>query len=74
MCWGGFLDPILLFTGAESNKLAMQKLVHESGFQNALVLMKKRKASMDDKLFSVLLDWFANSLNERGFVSECKCP
>jgi hypothetical protein len=29
--------------------------------------MKKGKASMDDKLFSCFLDWFANSLNEQGF-------
>jgi hypothetical protein len=67
---GCFLDPVLLFTGAESNKASMQKMVEEAGFENALVLMKKGKASMDDKLFSVLLDWFANCLNERGFTGK----
>ncbi len=67
---GCFLDPVLLFTGAESNKASMQKMVQEAGFENALVLMKKGKASMDDKLFSVLLDWFANCLNERGFTGK----
>jgi hypothetical protein len=67
---GCFLDPILLFNGADSSKASMQKMVQEAGFENALVLMKRGKASMDDKLFSVLLDWFANCLNERGYTGK----
>jgi hypothetical protein len=51
---GCFLDPILLFTGAESNKVSVQKMVQEAGFDNALVLMKRDNASMDDKIFSVI--------------------
>jgi hypothetical protein len=45
-------------------------MVQEAGFENAFVLMKRGKASMDDKFFSVLLDWFANCLNERGFTGK----
>ena len=45
---GCFLDPVLLFNGAESSKATIQKMVHEAGFENALVLMKRGKASMED--------------------------
>jgi hypothetical protein len=67
---GVFLDPILLFTGAESNKLKMEKVVREVGFENALILMKRGKASMDDKMFSIFLDWFGNCLQEKGFTGQ----
>jgi hypothetical protein len=40
---GFFLDPILIFTGAASSKLGIEKMVEEAGFKNALVLMKRGK-------------------------------
>jgi hypothetical protein len=67
---GVFLDPILLFTGAESNKSKMETAVREVGFANALILLKRGKASMDDRLFSIFLDWFGNSLKEKGFSGQ----
>ncbi len=67
---GTFLDPLLLFTGAESSRASLTKLCENAGFKNALLLMKKGKASMDDKLFSVFLDWFGNTLKEKGYTGQ----
>jgi hypothetical protein len=55
---GFFLDPILLFTGAESK---MEASVRAVGFKNALSLFKRGKASMDDRLLSIFWDWFGNA-------------
>ncbi len=67
---GCFLDPILLFTGAESNKSKMETAVREVGFANTLILLKRGKASIDDKMFSIFLDWFGNCLKEKGLTGQ----
>ena len=67
---GQFLDPLLLFTGSDSSKANLTTLCKNAGFGNALVLMKKNKASMDDKIFSIVLDWFGNELKEKGFKGQ----
>ncbi len=41
---GCFLDPILLFTGAESNKGSMQKMVQEAGFEKRFCPNEKEKS------------------------------
>jgi hypothetical protein len=47
---GDFLEPIFLFCGAESSQPNSHRKLLAAGFENPCVLMKKGKASMDDKI------------------------
>ena len=53
---GDFLEPIFLFCGAESSQPNIRRKLLAAGFENPCVLMKKGKASMDDKLFATILE------------------
>ena len=48
---GEFLDPVFLFTGAQSSKANLAAKMKQNGLHNPLVLMKKGKASMDDEFY-----------------------
>jgi hypothetical protein len=59
-----------LFCGAESSQPNIRRKLLAAGFENPCVLMKKGKASMDDKLFATILEWFAGELTRKCYTGK----